>query len=96
MNSVESLDIFAIVWFAVCYIGYTLFTNYGPFSNNSLMSKMHLVRLAWMHQMVDRDNRMVDVNILDKNLQRKSFFCINCGQRHRWADPLPVFGTGAI
>ncbi len=74
MNSLGLLDIFAIAWFAICYIGYTLFAHYGPYSSNSLMSKMHFMRLAWMHQMVLRENRMVDVNILQKISSGNPFF----------------------
>lgn len=74
MINLELLDIIAVIWFAACYIGYTAFTHFGSFSNRSLVSKMHIARLAWMRQMVDRDNRMVDVNILEKISSGNPFF----------------------
>jgi uncharacterized membrane protein len=67
------LDITALVLFLVCWTGYPLFAAWRGRRNPSLHSTMDRYRRDWMLRMIERDNRMVDVNIM-RNLTRSSQF----------------------
>lgn len=67
------LDISALVFFLVCWIGYPLFAAWRGRRSPSLHSTMDRYRRHWMLRMIERDNRMVDVNIM-RNLTRSSQF----------------------
>ncbi|MBW9262904.1 MAG: DUF599 domain-containing protein [Candidatus Thiodiazotropha sp. (ex. Lucinisca nassula)] len=58
------LDISALLWFLICWIGYTRFADLRARDKLTLMSAMHGYRRQWMHQMMHRDVRIVDSNIV--------------------------------
>ena len=71
--AVTWLDVFAFVFFLVAWVGYATFaTRYGT-TVPSLQTSMDGYRRTWMVRMIERDNRMVDVNIM-RNLTRSSQF----------------------
>ena len=67
------LDISALFLFLLCWIGYPLFAAWRGRRHPSLHSTMDRYRRDWMLRMIERDNRMVDVNIM-RNLTRSSQF----------------------
>jgi len=71
--SLTWLDIAALVFFLVCWNGYPLLAAWRAKRNPSLHSTMDRYRRDWMLRMIERDNRMVDVNIM-RNLTRSSQF----------------------
>jgi len=72
--SVTWLDVLAFVFLIVAWVGYAAFATRQHARNvPSLHTRMDVFRRAWMVRMIERDNRMVDVNIM-RNLTRSSQF----------------------
>lgn len=71
--SLTWLDVTACVFFLLCWSGYALFAEWNARRVPSLHSAMDGYRRDWMARMIERDNRMVDVNIL-RTLSRSSQF----------------------
>ena len=67
------LDAVALVWFAVLWAGYQWYADYGAAARPRLGREMDRFVHGWIERMVERDNRMVDVNVL-RNLMRSSQF----------------------
>ena len=61
---ISVLDICAFLWFLVCWVGYTRFADRRARVQLTLMSTMHQYRMQWMHEMLHRDVRIVDTNIV--------------------------------
>jgi uncharacterized membrane protein len=72
--NVTWLDVLAFVFFIAAWIGYAAFATRQHGRNvPSLHTSMDDFRRTWMVRMIERDNRMVDVNIM-RNLTRSSQF----------------------
>lgn len=71
--SLTWLDIAASLFFVLSWAGYATFAQWRSKSVPTLHSAMDGYRRQWMVRMIERDNRMVDVNIM-RNLTRSSQF----------------------
>lgn len=71
--SLTWLDIAACIFFVLSWAGYAAFALWRAKSVPTLHSAMDGYRRQWMVRMIERDNRMVDVNIM-RNLVRSSQF----------------------
>lgn len=71
--SLSWFDIAASLFFLFSWAGYAMFAEWRAKSVPTLHSTMDGYRRGWMLQMIQRDNRMVDVNIM-RNLTRSSQF----------------------
>ena len=58
------LDYSAFIWFLVCWLGYTQFADRSARDKLTLMSAMHSYRMQWMYEMLQRDVRIVDSNVV--------------------------------
>jgi len=67
------LDMLALTWFALWWLGYVWYTDYRHAQQPSLRRETDRYVREWMARMVERDNRMVDVNVM-RNLTRSSQF----------------------
>jgi uncharacterized membrane protein len=67
------LDAAAVVLFATAWFGYPAFAEYRARAIPSLHTRMDYFRREWMVRMIERDNRMLDVNIM-RILSRNSQF----------------------
>ena len=67
------LDAAAVAVFAAAWFGYAAFADYRARAVPSLHGRMDHFRREWMVRMIERDNRMVDVNIM-RILSRNSQF----------------------
>lgn len=74
MAGIPAIDFVSLVWFAALWGGYTWYADRLARRHRSLRALMHEQRLQWMRQMLARDNRMVDANILGNLLHGVSFF----------------------
>src|SRR3970040_1231620 len=74
MVGIPAADILSLMWFVTIWVGYTWYAHRGAWRQRSLRAVMHAHRVEWMRQMVLRDNRVADVNILRNLLQSVSFF----------------------
>src|SRR5690606_41024897 len=63
----------APVWFALCWLGYTWYAD-GERPRPNLTRVMHAYRTVWAQQMLGRDNRMVDTQIIANLMRSASFF----------------------
>ncbi|MEZ5859623.1 MAG: DUF599 family protein [Geminicoccaceae bacterium] len=68
------IEIVAPLVFLVCWIGYWAFADQLRLGNRSLMRRMHEFRRAWLMQMLVRDNRIVDIQVVQVLVQNVSFF----------------------
>jgi uncharacterized membrane protein len=67
------IDVTAVAFFVAAWAGYAAFASWRSHAVPSLHSQMDGYRRDWMVRMIERDNRMVDVNIM-RNLTRSSQF----------------------
>ncbi len=74
MYEISIIDIVSPIWFFACWIGYSLFAEHKSKSKSSLLSVINEYRLAWMHQMLKRENRMMDATLIGNLLRSISFF----------------------
>jgi len=66
-------DMLALAWFAGCWCGYVWYADHHAQGRPALRRRTDSFIRDWMARMVERDNRMVDVNIM-RNLTRSSQF----------------------
>jgi uncharacterized membrane protein len=57
-------DLSAFIWFLICWVGYTRYADLRAREQLTLMSVMHHYRIQWMQEMMQRDVRIVDANIV--------------------------------
>jgi uncharacterized membrane protein len=74
MRDIALSDIVSLVWFVSVWAGYTFYADRYARRSHSLRAVMHAYRRDWMRQMLLRDNRMTDINILQNLLQGVVFF----------------------
>jgi uncharacterized membrane protein len=67
------LDIAGLSFFIIAWIGYAGFALRRGKAVPSLQNRMDHYRRLWMVRMIERDNRMVDVNVM-RNVTRSSQF----------------------
>lgn len=67
------LDAAALALFVFLWVGYQWYADYSATSRPHLGREMDRFTREWLARMVERDNRMVDVNVL-RNLTRSSQF----------------------
>ena len=72
--AVSGLDLAAIAFFMLVWVGYGVWADVHGRRVPSLTSRMGHHRRAWMHQMLRRENRMADVNILQNLATSAQFF----------------------
>ena len=66
-------DLLAPAWFLLCWVGYTYYADRERGQEN-LTRVMHSYRSVWAQQMLERDNRMVDTQIIANLMRSASFF----------------------
>ncbi|HEX9673896.1 MAG TPA: DUF599 domain-containing protein [Burkholderiales bacterium] len=67
------MDVAALVLLVTAWAAYQWYADYGRPSRPQLGREMDRFVRGWIERMVERDNRMVDVNVL-RNLMRSSQF----------------------
>ena len=66
-------DLLAPAWFLACWVGYTLYAD-RLHGRRNLTQTMHAYRCLWVQRMLERDNRIVDAQILANLMRSVSFF----------------------
>lgn len=74
MFDLTRLDVFALVWFVAAWLGFGWLTDSSPFGRSSLTRAMEAQRRAWMAQMLKRDVRIVDTQIMASLQNGTAFF----------------------
>lgn len=73
MPAISPLDALAFAFYAASWIGYTVIADHSRWRERSIMKMMDDYRMRWMLQMLRRENRIVDTNIIG-NLQNGAAF----------------------
>ena len=73
MSDLTVIDITAIVWLLVCWVGYARYSEHTAAAGN-LVGVMTRHREQWMVRMLARENRMVDIQIVNSHLNNGTFF----------------------
>jgi len=73
MSDLNILDIAAVAWLIVCWVGYSRYSEKSAPAGN-LIGVMHQRRIDWMMRMLERENRMVDLQIINSALNNATFF----------------------
>lgn len=68
-----SYDIVAAAWLLLCWVGYTFFSERRAAAGN-LIWVMGRHRIRWMTEMLTRENRIVDIQIINSALNNATFF----------------------
>ena len=74
LSTVGTANIIVLGWFAFCWVGYTLYADSTSKGRHTLLSAMRNKRELWMHRMMERENRMVDANIMATLMRSVSLF----------------------
>jgi uncharacterized membrane protein len=69
-----ALDYLAFGLYVASWLGYTLYADYSRQHQRSIMKLMDSYRKRWMLQMLHRENRMVDANIIGSLQNGAAFF----------------------
>jgi uncharacterized membrane protein len=65
--------VLAVLWFIICWAGYSRYAAWKGRSTACLASVLHLYREDWMRRMLLRENRIADANVVG-NLERNAGF----------------------
>ncbi|HCU64416.1 MAG TPA: DUF599 domain-containing protein [Rheinheimera sp.] len=73
-NAFPWLDLLAVLWFLLLWVGYTLFAKRKARTVSCLSFELRRKRTDWMRQMLTRDNKMADVALISTLERNVSFF----------------------
>lgn len=68
------LDLTAVLWFALVFIGYQNVSRIPSLERRSIAGAVQRHRVAWMREMAKRDNRMADAQLMQQLGQGNAFF----------------------
>ena len=68
------VDIIAVSFFVLEWMVYAITLEYADYGRSSLSSRMNVFREVWMRRMLDRDARMVDMQIMGSLQNGTAFF----------------------
>src|SRR5438045_2131458 len=69
-----TLDLVALGWFVAAWTGYAILVEYVPQKRVSLNATMNSYREVWMRRMLDREMRMVDMQVMAALQNGTAFF----------------------
>lgn len=67
-------DWMALIWFTICWIGYTLFANRQQEKVTNIAKSLTLLRGKWTNAMINRDVRIADITALGILQRTVTFF----------------------
>ena len=74
MQEFNLYDFASTLWFVSIWLIYTLIADGIGAKKGNLIGTMKIHRLSWMKQMMQRDNRLVDIQIINSLQLNTSFF----------------------
>jgi uncharacterized membrane protein len=74
MPLLSTLDLVALAWFLMAWAGYSFFLSSTEQNKRGLNAEMDLQRERWMQQMLNREMRMVDAQIVAALQNGTAFF----------------------
>jgi uncharacterized membrane protein len=73
-NYTDLEEVSALLFFLVSWMGYSFYSSRANRHENSLLALTNRYRLQWMHQMLKRDNRMIDATMVGNLMRSITFF----------------------
>jgi uncharacterized membrane protein len=70
----STIDLIALAWFIVAWTAYAIHVEYFPHKRLSLNATMNTYREVWMRRMLDREMRMVDMQVMAALQNGTAFF----------------------
>ena len=77
------LDIVALTWYLVIWIGFTYLVDYSPLKKHNISVSMAVHRRRWMRSLSKREFRMIDTGILNGLQNGTAFFASHFATGHR-------------
>ena len=74
MPEITPLDLLAFCFYFACWLGYTAFADHSRWRDRSIMKLMDDYREQWMLEMLNRDVRIMDANIISGLQNGAAFF----------------------
>ena len=74
MHDLTLLDFLALAFFVAAWLGYALVLEKGPLARRSLNTIMHGYRDQWMQEMLNREVRIIDTQIMASLQNGTAFF----------------------
>jgi uncharacterized membrane protein len=74
MLVITTVDWIAIGWFVLAWAGYSLTMELTPLGRSALNARMHRHREGWMREMLARENRIMDGQIMASLQNGTAFF----------------------
>ena len=69
------LDIVALIWFVATWVSYVVYTKRCNLGNRrGLLAAMNRVREQWAEALLDRENRIVDSQVINGLVRKETFF----------------------
>jgi len=68
------VDIFAVAFFAIEWAVYAITLEHTVYGRDSLSARMHIYREIWIRRLLDREARMVDMQIMSSLQNGTAFF----------------------
>jgi len=69
-----TISVLCIVWFFLCWFGYTTFAKKQAKKTDCIASVMHRHRVSWMEGVLHRQHRVADVGLLASLERQVTFF----------------------
>jgi uncharacterized membrane protein len=74
MPTMTVIDYIAVGWFLIAWFGYTAVVDYSPLRRRSVSAAMNGFRRRWINEMIKREVRLVDTQILGNLMTGIGFF----------------------
>ena len=72
---ISFLDVLALSWFVIVWVGYIRFTRYKCNTDKTgLIAQMNKVRKEWALELIRRDNRIMDSQLINGLIRKETFF----------------------
>lgn len=72
---ISILDILALLWFVIAWVGYIRFSKKKCNEENiGLIAEMNIVRKEWALELIKRENRVMDSQLINGLIRKETFF----------------------
>ncbi|MCG5243756.1 DUF599 domain-containing protein [Azospirillum doebereinerae] len=69
-----ALDLIAFVWFVTAWVGFTVIQDHLLTGHRVVNQHLKVIRRHWMERMLERDNRIMDSQLVGHTMQSCTFF----------------------
>ncbi len=73
-DDITTLDLFAFVWFIGIWVVFTVVQDHLLHKPVAINQQMTLIRQRWMERMLQRDNRIMDAQLIGHTMNSCTFF----------------------